>query len=152
MKKMLIYIILVIAVIILGIIVMKNIITDNKSTIANSRKSEEQLMNNIGIDIGYTVSDNINEDNLDNDLQTEISLNTIDEQDIVDTAMTNEEKAIAIVKKDYGDSTTVYYTIEKDIGSGEFEVSVREKATTKILYRYNVNVHTGEFTSELEAH
>jgi len=56
----------------------------------------------------------------------------------------NEEKAINIAKKHYGESTSVYFSFE-GIQNGKYKVSVRESSTTRTIREYYINIETGKF-------
>ena len=62
-----------------------------------------------------------------------------------------DKKAKNIVSADWGEDTSIYFSSEK-IEEGIYDIYVREKATTKSLYRYTVDVNKGTFTKEWEAY
>ena len=143
MKKVVIVIIAIILVVVLGIFCAKKM-----------QKDEEKVET-----VGNAI-ENIAQNTIENDVaNNEITNNIIEEENTVsketekpEENLSDEEKAKAIVKKDWGEDNKVYFTVDGSNGNGEFTVCVRESATTKILYRYTVNINTGEFSSELEAH
>lgn len=146
-------IILVIAmtlVIIIGVIFARSIVKENQEV-------ETSSLANISNHIKNNIENVIVNNEILNDTTNEIANETINEianETPIETPkenFTGEEKAKAIVKKDWGEDNTVYFTVDSK-GNSEYEVQVRESATTKILYRYIVNVDTEEFSSELEAH
>lgn len=51
------------------------------------------------------------------------------------------EKAINLVKEEWGEDDTVYYTLDNQSGS-IFNISVRSKATTMTLAEYEVDVNS----------
>lgn len=57
----------------------------------------------------------------------------------------NEEKAKKIVQNNWGEDDTVYYSYDGIDSNGNYIICVREKATTKALYWYYVDVETGSF-------
>ena len=69
----------------------------------------------------------------------------------LDIRLMTEEKAKNIVSADWGEDTSIYFSSEK-IEEGIYDIYVREKATTKSLYRYTVDVNKGTFTKEWEAY
>lgn len=53
----------------------------------------------------------------------------------------NEEKALKLVKDEWGEDETVYYTVDNFAG-GIYNISVRSKETTESLAEYKVNLGT----------
>ena len=58
------------------------------------------------------------------------------------------EKAIDIVKKDWGADSTVYFAQDGQKESGEYIICVRDTETTSAKAWYTVNVQTGTFVKE----
>lgn len=148
MKKT-VCIIAIILVIILGMVIAKIVTKDENATMTSIKESESILEN----DIENIVENNTeNNEIIDENEQNELPEKTVKETK--EDTMTDEEKAKAIVKKDWGEDNTVYFENEKNtgLGNGKFEITVRNKKTTNILYRYTVDINTGEFTYEVEAH
>ena len=143
-----IYVMLVILVIVLGVVIVKSIIIDDNEALTSMKESENILENNLDIMVDNNVEDNATINNEENEIKEE---NIIKEETINDS-MTDEEKAKAIVRKDWGEDSTIYLNVERKIEEGKYEIGIRECSTTKILYRYTVDINTGEFTYELEAH
>lgn len=56
----------------------------------------------------------------------------------------NDEKAIQIVKKKWGNDDSVYFNIQTIDAAGNYVVSVNDKESTSVLEWYTVNVKTGE--------
>ena len=59
-----------------------------------------------------------------------------------------EEKAKNIVKENWGEDDSVYYSYDGINSEGKYIICVRDKATTKALYWYYVDVETGAFDIE----
>ena len=58
---------------------------------------------------------------------------------------TEEEKAIEIAKKDYGNAENVKFSVEGIQADGRYIVSVRDSSTTEALVYYTIQVSSGEF-------
>ena len=148
MKKA-IYIIAIILVVILGVVIVKVVTKDENEAMTSIKESESVLEN----DIENIVENNTeNNEIIDKNEQNELPEKTVKETK--EDTMTDEEKAKAIVRKDWGEDNTVYFENEKnnELENGKFEITVRNKKTTNILYRYTVDINTGKFTYEVEAH
>ena len=150
MKK--IYIILVIIVIIAGIVIGINIKDDNtKETISeNHENKNEQENSNIE---NKTINNNIEnkQEEIKNIVENDVTNNTeeIPEQKEEETLpKTDLEKAIDIVKKDWGEDSSVYFAQDGQTQTGEYIICVRDAQTTNALAWYTVNVDTGEFEKE----
>ena len=61
---------------------------------------------------------------------------------------TDKEKALNLVKKDWGEDVNVYFTVESIDGNGNYTIYVREGETTREISVYTVNLKTGKFTKE----
>lgn len=103
-----------------------NVISNN--TIVENAIEENVVENNISAE-----NDVIEDD--ENETQT---------QDTELQADTDEEKAIAIVKKDWG-ATDGYYFKAQPNSDGTYDVSVSDE-NTAVLAWYTVNPKTGKFT------
>lgn len=150
MKKIF-YVILIVLVIAFAIYFAKEILEEEKETFSSN------VNNNIQNSITNTEENSaiINETNneISNEtINNEVQNGTNIENTILQEEISDEEKAKKIVKKDWGEDNKVYFTVETTDNTEEYIVFVREKSTTKKLYKYTVNVSTGKFTSELEAY
>ena len=59
----------------------------------------------------------------------------------------DEEKALEIVKKDWGSTQGVYFKVKTIDANGNYVISVNNSADTSVLSWYTVNPKTGEFTN-----
>lgn len=138
MKKTIMYLIAIALVIILGIAVAKNMLKENEvepKNIVDVNKEKE--VNILDEEIKQQEPEQLeNPEETENEPVEEIS---------------DEEKAKNIVSADWGEDTSIYFSSEK-IEEGIYDIYVREKATTKSLYRYTVDVNKGTFTKEWEAY
>ncbi len=135
MKKKIIFILIALVVMITGIIIGVKIETGkSKSTVS------EEITHNIIIE---------NQETHNKIENTEIDTNT---ENLVgpdgETLLTDLEKAILIVKKDWGEDETVKFVEDGKTNNGEYIIAVRDKNSTKALAWYTVNTRTGVFVKE----
>lgn len=140
MKKTIMYLIAIALVIILGIAVAKNMLKEN----------EVEPKNIVDVDKEKEV--NILDEEIKQEEQEPEQLENPEETENEPVEeISDEEKAKNIVSADWGEDTSIYFSSEK-IEEGIYDIYVREKATTKSLYRYTVDVNKGTFTKEWEAY
>lgn len=116
----------------------ENIIVEANNALENNIQNAE-IINN-------TTNINIVEDN-----NKEINSNANTEEipkDVIEKEEDNKEKAINIVKENWGTDDTVYFSFDNIDSNGKYIVCVRDKATTKALHWYTVDVKTGTFEIE----
>ena len=139
MSKKTLYILIIIILMIAGIFVAKKITEDDKAkpVIANTLEQTNK-----------TNEENLVEENIvveNNNVGTKENEVT---NDIQNTEIAPEEKAKQIVKENWGEDDTVYYSYDGKDANGRYVICVREKSTTKALYRYYVDIQTGAFEIE----
>lgn len=141
MKKLIIYILIVVIIIGLGIVVGLNLEDDKKAIPTTS----ENTIENRGE----------NQNNVDNSVENKIENNAVkneeEEPEVPDKSgepKTDLEKAIDIVKEDWGEDNSVKFAHDGQNSKGEYIICVREKSTTNALAWYTVNVETGEFRKD----
>ena len=150
MKKVIIYIVAIILVVILGVVLGKSI---KKNTEANPTSSNNivNMTNNIANNTNQNKTEN-KTNNIENKIDDETQEYQNNQEETKDGPVVDEktdtEKAISIVKKDWGDDNSVYFAEDGRTGTGEYIVCVREKETTNALAWYTVNVETGTFEKE----
>ena len=83
-----------------------------------------------------------------NELNNNENTNTTTNEPKEETPKTDLEKAIDIVKKDWGADNTVYFAQDGQKESGEYIICVRDTETTSAKAWYTVNVQTGTFVKE----
>lgn len=83
-----------------------------------------------------------NENKIQNTVENE---NTVTKEILDEAPQTEEDKAIQIVKKDYGTDSNVKIAVEGMDENGREIVVVRETETTKAIAFYFVNVSSGTF-------
>ena len=86
-----------------------------------------------------------NETETNNNSTTSNSQKYIGEEEtsVENTSISNDEKAINLVKKEWGEDDTVYYNIAY-INGKIYNISVNSKDTTGVLAWYSVNIETEE--------
>lgn len=140
MTKKILYISIIISLIILGIFVAIKISEDNKTS-----QVAAGILNNTN----KTVEEDFVKENNIVESKNEITKNNnIENDEIANNQQTPEEKAKQIVKENWGEDDLVYYSYDGKDENGRYVICVREKATTKELYRYYVDVETGTFDIE----
>lgn len=163
-RKKLIIISAVITVILICLIVLLTV------KLINIRKNKNSSNNvNENVEIKNEIDNNVvnNENELNNEVnnQTESNTNqntenntTTKNEPIVDPKQevdkqtiqkeeNNQEKAINIVKKDWGEDNSVYFSFEGIDNSGKYMVCVRDQ-DTHTLRSYKIDINAGTFTIE----
>ena len=139
MSKKTLYILVIIILIIAGIFVANKITEDDKA---------KQVVANTLEQTNKTNKENFVEENIvveNNNVEPEENEVT---NDASNTEFAPEEKAKQIVKENWGEDDTVYYSYDGKDANGRYVICVREKSTTKALYRYYVDIQTGAFEIE----
>lgn len=158
-KKIIIIVGVVILAILIALLTVKLINIERNKEKEVSNVNENAIENNILENAiknententeNIVVADKEKEDNNKNDL-IETSP-TIGEEEITKTEIekkeNDEEKAVNIVKKDWGEDNSVYFTIE-ETQNEKYTISVREKDTTRTISTYEVNIQTETFIKD----
>ena len=126
----------------------KNEANENKiveNTIVNNQNSNNTNVNN--------TTENVNEiktnDTSKNEIETSKSENKtknntssfVGKEEIAEKNTENKQEiAIDLVKKEWGEDNSVYFTVDSQNGN-IFNISVRSKATTAALVEYEVDVN-----------
>lgn len=140
MTKKIVYISIIIALIILGIFAAVKMSEDNKTT---------QVTTDTLNYTNKTLEENLAEENNIVESKNEITENNnVEKDETTNNQQTPEEKAKQIVKENWGEDDLVYYSYDGKDENGRYVICVREKSTTKELYRYYVDVETGSFDIE----
>ena len=132
MKKI-IFLIIIAILIFAGIYVAKKISGNNKTvktgtnTIVKENKTNEE----------NKVAENM----------VEPEENKTEEGHVPNTEK-KEEQAKEIVKNNWGEDDSVYYSYDGIDENGRYIICVRDKATTKALFWYYVDLETGTFDIE----
>lgn len=148
-------IVLVIAIILLTL----KLINIRKAEPANENiELENEVENNI-IDNeieNEIIENNINEDTPENQYEeqnTNKNTQIVDpEQEVdkqtIEKQASDQEKAIDIAKKAWGEDNTVYFSFDSKDSNGNYRICVREKSTTHTLRTYVIDVNNGTFKIE----
>lgn len=145
MKKSGFIILVIIGIIALGIVLgimgepesVKNELANKvyKNDVKNNNSNTQNIVNN-------TENKNVlNEENQNNVNEEAGTTETFKEE-----PKTQEDKAIELVKLDYGNVNNVTIKVEGINNNGTYTISVRDKNTTQALAFYTVNVNDQTFT------
>lgn len=150
-KKILITLITLIIIIgiICGIAFSKN---TTKNTTTNTQKQEENTITNEetnnNANVNEITENAVNENNTIENNASENTQATILPDEPQETPKTDDEKAIEIVKKDYGARENIKFTVEGTDSNGRIVVVVSNTNTTAAIAFYHVDISTGTFTKE----
>ena len=134
MNKKFLYVIGLVVVIILGVLFARVLSGSIDARPASSNKVEN--------------SNKLTNNQVKNELNNNENTNTTTNEPKEETPKTDLEKAIDIVKKDWGADNTVYFAQDGQKESGEYIICVRDTETTSAKAWYTVNVQTGTFVKE----
>ena len=136
MKNKTLYLLVIIILVLAGIFVATKISDKDKTkpVVANTIKNKNEI--NVENNTLGPEHNEITNDVVDNEIENE------------NTEMNPEEQAKQIVKDNWGEDDTVYYSYDGKDAKGRYVICVREKSTTKALYRYYVDIETGAFEIE----
>lgn len=146
--------ILVIAIVavLLGVVwfvydIVKTEPVDANSTdtnLADENKGLDNLINELFTNV--ETNQLVENDSVENE---EESKNKTKEDSIVSSSVTSkEEKAIELVKEEWGGTDGVYFSNESIDSQGRYIVSVRDRGTTNSLAFFIVDVNTGLVTKQ----
>ena len=104
---------------------------------ANQKVSENmENRENMNIQTNTTIENNNTNQTVEEETDSMEESNTTDPK----------AKAIEIVKKDWGEDDSVYFSYDGVNSDGKHIVGVRNKSDTTIRYWYDVDINTGTFT------
>lgn len=124
---------------------VENQVKNNVENDTNKDEKEENVVEENKID-DEIESENETENKVDDEIEeNEVANTTSDEKedDKKDETekLTSEDKAIDLVKKEWGENdNTVYYYVEEQVSDNVYIISVRDQATTQDLSIYRVDV------------
>ena len=119
-----------------------NVVNTNSSQNNVKEKKVNETSNNKNNIIENNITNTVNVENAIQNTET-VESNT---ETFEDTPQTEEEKAISIVKKDWGaNDVNVKIAIEGINDNGTYIVTVRDSETTEAKAFYKVNVKSGTF-------
>lgn len=143
MKKTVIVIVIVLMII--GICIFafignkENKIDINNNAISNNKENIEQNQQ------GNQTTQNIVENITENEIIGNIVENTVSSETFEESPKSSEEKAIIIVKNDWGNSSSVKISVDGINENGKYIVAVRDINTTEALAFYTVDISTETF-------
>lgn len=118
--------------------------TENQSSqtnIVNNETKEENIVEEKQNEVEEnTITENKIEENITkNEVKEQVQGEEETKDDEAENAQSASQKALELVKEEWGEDDTVYYTIDNESGS-IFNISVRSKETTAAVAEYEVNV------------
>lgn len=159
--KTIFWIVLVIIIVAVIVIFGYNILNKSESVNVNeTQNSINETNQNMKIEVNETQNNIVNEVNnvAKNEVENEQVENNIEDNTTTQNVVTNEptevlqnngasneEKAISIVKSDWGTTENVYFVTMGIDASGKYIVTVNDSSTTATLAWYLVDVITGKF-------
>lgn len=108
----------------------------NTQEASNNNTNINNTNGNMALVENNTVENNI----IENNTVTENNDSEIESD-------SDEEKALAIVKKDWGSTDGVYFKVQAIDANGNYVISVNNADTTQVMEWYTVNPKTGEFSN-----
>ena len=139
MSKKILFIIVIVILIIAGISFAKKISNDNETVKTTTNVAKNNVNKTTNTEIENKQEENEQEENV---------VEQEDQEDIDDDSNTLEEKAKSIVKENWGEDDSVYFSYDGIDNEGRYIICVRDKNTTKALYFYYVDVETGTYDIE----
>lgn len=111
---------------------------DNENISQTNTVKSNNIKNNL---IENTAQENIIGNNVISN-----NINAVDNtSEVVEDSKMDETKAINIVKQNWGEDNTVYFSYDGQSNTGKYIISVRDRSTTKTLNYYEVDALTGDF-------
>ena len=152
MKKSTYLTIAVIILLMLGVLVLfaftgKNNKT-NQAMNQNVMTKEEVKQNEQVNEQVKEETTNIIEKAISNEETQNVEENTTSTETFEESPKTAEEKALELVKKDWGEDNQVEFLIEGIEENGNYIVTIRNVQTTEAKAFYSVNVSNGTFTKK----
>lgn len=121
----------------------------NPSTKIEINETEENIVNEIQNNVIENEVENKQiENKIENKIENDIAQNVVTNETtevMQNNGASNEEKAINIVKSDWGTTENVYFVTMGIDASGKYIVTVNDSSTTATLAWYLVDVITGKF-------
>lgn len=141
MTKKIFICILIVILIVVGAYLWKRFVRKSNIVITSA-----EIMNKFN-DLNNTVENKVEEDKAENK-EEENKLEEKEETKTESTAQTPKEQAIEIVKENWGEDDTVSFFVNDKTTDGKYQIDVVDKDSTKVLYRYYVDVDSGTFDIE----
>ena len=125
----------------------------NNNTNINNTNGNMALVENNTVTENNIVEDNTAKNEANNEIKNETKVieenkNKVSSNNDSDIESdSDEEKALAIVKKDWGSTDGVYFKVQAIDANGNYVISVNNADTTQVMEWYTVNPKTGEFSN-----
>lgn len=110
---------------------------DNANNISENFVEE----NNVSNEISNTAD--LENDNTSNQMNTSTSQSNQSSAPAIPAVTDQKQKAIELVKKEWGKDDTVDYLFDHVNENGEYVVAVKDRATATVKYYFRVNLETG---------
>ena len=117
--------------------ISENIIQNFENVVEN--ENNNQVAEEVEIKSNTEVEKNEEKQEADNKNEQEESNGEEEAKDTEQSKKSKDEKVLDLVGKKWGEDESVYYTIDRNIGS-KYYVSVRSKQTTQTLAEYEVDL------------
>lgn len=147
MRKVLYYSLVIVLVIILGVVVGVKFAKNEKTQPVDSEQNVEiNFENNIENKFENIINNKSeNTNNIGNIIEkTEEG----EQKDAIANPKTDLERAIEIVKQDWGEDASVYFAQDGQTANGEYIICVRDNNTTSALAWYTVDIADETFVKE----
>lgn len=147
MKKIIYIAIAILVICIIVILIGMEDPTKKENTMqVNSNVLENKVSNTIKNEVLENKVENEVENNIVEEPKEEKE-NTVPTETFDESPETSEEKGINIVKKDWGETNNVKFSIEGIDQNGNYIIVVRNNQTEALAF-YTVNVQNGTFTKK----
>lgn len=142
MKKSVIVILIVILIIVIGVFAFSGDNNKQNDTLNNETQIKETVNEQINEQANEIIANEVVNETTNELVSNE---NTVSSETFEESPKTAEEKAIDIVKKDWGEDTSMNFSVEGMDGNGNYIVTVRNSDTVALAF-YSVNVTNENFT------
>ena len=119
-------------------------VADNEVKVSSSEKLEntvEEEQEQIENKTENKIENDVKEERVNNNTETnKVEVKNTEKT----TGATNEEKAINVVKKNWGSEEGVYFTTMGIDAKGRYIVTVNDSSNSAVYAEYYVNIETGE--------
>lgn len=147
MKKIIYIAIAILVICIIVILIGMEDPTKKENTMqVNSNVLKNEVLNTIKNEVLENKVENEVENNIVEEPKEEKE-NTVPTETFDESPETSEEKGINIVKKDWGETNNVKFSIEGIDQNGNYIIVVRNNQTEALAF-YTVNVQNGTFTKK----
>ena len=151
-KKILIYVIVAILAICAGVLAVKNMMKDDETIETSKNYNNIEKENKIVEDVNAIENklENAVVNESENKVENSEEENTVTnpEEKENPNKQGNEEKAIDIAEKEWGEDDSVYFEFDHVDSKGNYVISVRQKSTTKALAWLTIDVENSKVIDE----